>query len=119
MASRCFRPFAFAAACAALFSFTACKKTEPAEALVYVVDSLGAAVPAARVVLRNDSVTSPTTGAQAIVYQEGVTDGAGQAYFIFEHEAVLFVEVTKGALFERDYIRLEQSKQVDKTVVLK
>jgi len=32
---------------------------------------------------------------------------------------VLFVEVTKGAFFERDYIRLEQSKQIEKTIVLK
>ncbi len=98
---------------------SSCKTTEPAEALVYVVDSLNNPVAGAKVVLRNDSVSSPTTGAKASVYQEDISDAAGQAFFIFELEAVLFVEVTKGALFERDYIRLEQSRQVDKTVVLK
>jgi hypothetical protein len=110
---------AFPALCAFALAFASCKTTEPAEALVYVVDSLDNPIAGAKVVLRNDSVTSPTTGAQANVYQEDISDASGQAYFIFDLEAVLFVEVTKGSLFERDYIRLEQSKQVEKTIVLK
>jgi hypothetical protein len=113
---RLFIPASFAVV---MLLHVSCKKTEPAEALVYVIDSLGNPVAGATVVLRNDSVNSPTTGAKAMIYQEDVTDIAGQAYFIFDLEAVLFVEVTKGAFFERDYIRLEQSKQVEKTIVLK
>ncbi len=98
--------------------FSSCKKTKPAEALIYVLDKDSKPVSGAKVVLRNDSVTSPNTGAQANIYREALTDLAGQALFSFELEAVLFVEVSKGALYEKDYIRLEQSKQVDKTIIL-
>lgn len=103
-------------ATAAIYS---CRKTGPADAIVIVTDSLGNGVQNATVVLRQDSVISPTTGEQAIVKQSGVTDFSGQVQFSFPLEAVLNVEVTKGNLFARDYIRLEQSKQVEKTVVLK
>jgi hypothetical protein len=100
-------------------AFYSCRKTGPADALVIVTDSIGAPVQGANVVLEQDSVVSPNTGAQAIIHQEGVTDYSGQAKFTFELEAVLNVEVTKGALLSRDFIRLEQSKQVEKTIILK
>jgi hypothetical protein len=100
-------------------SFYSCRTTGSADALVTVVDSLGRNVSGAKVVISQDSVTSPNTGAQANVHQEGTTDLNGQAAFSFPLEAVLNVEVTKGTLSIRDYIRLEQSKQVEKTFVLK
>lgn len=100
-------------------SMYSCRKKGPADAIVTVVDSLGKTVQGAKVVLRQDSVISPTTGAQANVYQAGTTDLNGQASFSFPLEAVLNVEVSKGALSARDYIRLEQSKQVEKTVIIK
>lgn len=100
-------------------SFYACRKTGPADALVTVTDSLGRTVSGAKVVLKQDSVISPNTGAQASVYQEQVTDFNGQASFSFELEAVLFVEISKGTLLVNDYIRLEQSKKVEKSFVLK
>ena len=99
--------------------FYSCRKKGPADALITVTDSLGKPVQGATVVLRQDSVISPTTGAQANVHQEGTTDLDGQATFSFALEAVLNLEVSKGALYVRDYIRLEQSKQVEKTVILK
>jgi hypothetical protein len=98
--------------------FTSCKKTTSANAIITVVDPSGKNVAGAKVVLRNDSVQSPTTGAQANIYQEATTDLSGKAEFSFKWEAVLFVTATKGALSKKDYVRLEQSKTVEKTVIL-
>jgi hypothetical protein len=100
-------------------SLHSCRKKGPADALITVTDSLARNVGGAKVVLRQDSVISQNTGAQANVHQEGTTDLNGQVAFSFPLEAVLNVEVSKGALYVKDYIRLEQSKQVEKTVVLK
>lgn len=96
-----------------------CKKEGPCEAVITVTDSAGVAVKGATVVLRQDDVINPTTGAQANVHAEGTTDTYGKATFEFKLEAVLNVEVTKGALTAKDYVRLEQSKTVYRTVILK
>jgi hypothetical protein len=98
--------------------FSSCKKTSSANAIITVVDPAGKNVAGANVVLRNDSVQSPTTGAQANIFQEATTDLSGKAEFSFKWEAVLFVTATKGALSKKDYVRLEQSKTVEKTVIL-
>ena len=100
------------------FSFS-CKKTKPAEANILVKDTLDRPIRGATVVLRQDSVVSTTTGARADVYQEKTTSSDGNAHFEFEWEAVLNVEVTKDALSAKDYIRLEQSKTVSKTIIAK
>lgn len=101
-----------------VFSFS-CKKTKPAEANVTIVDTLNRPVGGATVVLRQDSVINNTTGVRADIYQEKTTSGDGNAHFEFKWEAVLNVEVTKGSLSAKDYIRLEQSKTVSKTVIIK
>jgi len=104
----------------AVAGWSACKKTSgPAEALITVVDSTGKRVSGAVVVLRQDSVVNPTTGSQAIINETKISDAAGQALFSFRLEAVLNIEADKGALSARDYIRLEQGKQVAKTVILR
>jgi hypothetical protein len=96
-----------------------CKKTGPAEAIIQVQDSLGQPVANARVILRQDSVVNPTTGVRADVYQEQVTGGTGEAFFSFELEAVLNIEVSKDSITENDeYVRLEQNETVHKVVVL-
>ena len=100
-------------------SFYSCRKNGPADVLITVMDSLSRSVSGAKVVLSQDSVISNQTGAQANVHQEGTTDLNGQVIFSFPLEAVLNLEVTKGVLSVRDYVRLEQSKQVEKSVVLK
>jgi hypothetical protein len=98
---------------------TSCKKTGPAEAVITVLDSINQPVQNARVILRQDSVTNPTTGIQADVYQEQYTGTTGETFFSFDNEAVLNIEVTKDTLFENDeYIRLEQNETVRKTVIL-
>ena len=96
-----------------------CKKTGPAEAVIIVQDSLGAPVAGAKVILRQDSVINPNTGVRADIYQESVTTAGGQAFFKFDLEAVLNIEVSKDSITENDeYIRLEQNKTVNKIVVL-
>lgn len=103
----------------ALIGWSACEKSGPADALITVVDSTGKRVAGAVVVLRQDSVINPTNGSQAVINEVKISDASGQAAFSFKLEAVLNVEVTKSALSGRDYIRLEQSKEVAKTVVIR
>ncbi|MEO8146927.1 MAG: hypothetical protein ABI723_04780 [Bacteroidia bacterium] len=98
---------------------SSCKKTSPADATITVVDSLDRPIKGATVILRQDSVVNPSTGIKADIYDEKVTDINGNTFHSFKWEAVLNLEVTKGNLKVLDYIRLEQSKTVSKTVVLK
>jgi len=100
----------------ALFS-AGCKKTEPCEAIVTITDTLGNKMGGIRVVLRQDSVIS-SRGKRADIFEEATTAGNGEAYFEVKWEAVLNVEVFYDTLIVRDYIRLEQSETVRKTVVL-
>lgn len=100
-------------------ALSACDKQGPAEAIVLVVDSVGKRVPGALVVLRQDSIVNPTNGVQATVNEQRITDAAGQATFSFKLEAVLILEASKGTLEGRDFIRLEQSEQVNKTVIIR
>lgn len=99
-------------------SIVSCKKTGPAEALITVIDAKGKSVGGATVVLKQDTVVN-SNGVKANIYEEKITDSEGRAFFTFKWEAVLNVEVTKGTLTETDYVRLEQSKTVDKLVILK
>jgi len=103
----------------AVIGWSSCEKTGPADATVTVVDSTGKRVAGAVVVLRQDSVINPNTGSQAVINETKVTDASGNAWFSFKLEAVLNVEAEKGTLSGRDYIRLEQSKTVSKTVVIR
>lgn len=98
---------------------TSCKKEGPAQAVISVTDTLGRPISGASVVLRQDSVTNPVNGVQASVNVPQVTDAAGQAYFSFDLEAVLIVEAEKGNRSARDFVRLEQSKTVSKTLIIK
>ena len=100
-------------------SFTACKKTGPAEALITVRNAAGSPVQGARVVLRQDSVKNPTTNTQANIYQSEITNFGGEAFFSFKNEAVLNVEVSLDTFFVKDFIRLEQSNLVTKDITLK
>ena len=97
---------------------SSCEETSPAKAIVSIVDSLNFPVSGAIVELSQDSVINQTTGIQSNIYDLQLTDAAGQAFFEFQWEAVLNVDVTKGNLQTKDFIRLEQSKTVRKTIVL-
>lgn len=114
---------------AALISFTllsllafvssGCKKEGPCEAQITVTDTSGKFVSGALVILRQDEVVSPTTGAQANIRDSAITNSIGQATFEFKLEAVLNIEASKDSLSGKDYIRLEQSKMVARTVIIK
>ncbi len=106
-------------AVAGIISVSACKKTEPCKAIITVVDTLGRPVVGATVVLRQDSVVNAQTGVRADLYQEQLSTGTGEAFFEFKWEAVLNLEASKDVLSAKDYIRLEQSAEVRKTVVIK
>lgn len=97
---------------------SACKKTEPCNAIITVQDTLGNALPGLKVVIRQDSVRS-TKNVQANIYQENITTGNGEAIFEVKWEAVLNVEVYRDTLSVRDYIRLEQSETVRKTIIVR
>jgi hypothetical protein len=97
---------------------SSCKKTEPCKAVITVRDTLGRPIIGAKVVLRQDSVKNAQTGVRADLFQEQFSTGTGEAFFEFKWEAVLNVEVTKDALSAKDYIRLEQSEEVRKTVTI-
>jgi hypothetical protein len=104
---------------ASLSIFSSCKKSGPADAVVSVRTASGAKVQGALVVLRQDSVKSPVSGIKANVHQAQITDFNGQAYFSFQYEAILNVEVSKDTFLVKDFIKLEQSEQVEKLVILK
>jgi len=102
-----------------LITVSSCKKTKDCEAIITVVDTLGRPVAAAKVVLRQDSVVNPQTGVRADIFDEEFTTSNGEAIFKFKWEAVLNVEVTSLTTSAKDYIRLEQSETVRKTVTVK
>lgn len=96
-----------------------CKKEGPCEAQITVTDTSGKFVSGALVILRQDEAVSPTTGAQANIRDSAITNSIGQATFEFKLEAVLNIEASKDSLSGKDYIRLEQSKMVARTVIIK
>ncbi|NNC86529.1 MAG: hypothetical protein HKN75_10655 [Bacteroidia bacterium] len=101
------------------FLHSSCEETTPAKAIITVVDSLNFPVVGAIVELSQDSVINQSTGVQANVYDLQITDAAGITTHEFKWEAVLNIDVTKGNLKTKDFIRLEQSNTVRKTVVLR
>ncbi len=101
-----------------LFVISGCKKRGPAEALITVRNASGSPIQGALVELYQDTIKNPTNGVQASIHQQRTTDFSGQALFSFELEAVLNVQVSKDTLVVYDYIRLEQSKMVEKTIIL-
>lgn len=104
---------------AGLITIHSCKKTEPCKAEISVQDTLGRPIVGAKVVLRQDEVTNPTNGVRANISEEEFTTASGQAFFTFQWEAVLNVEVNYDTIEIKDFIRLEQSETVRKTIILK
>lgn len=103
----------------ALSVTSSCKKTKPCDAVITVTDTNGTPITGADVVVRQDSVVNPNTGVRADIFQERHSTGTGEAFFEFKWEAVLNVEVSYLGMTGKDYIRLEQSSTVRKTVVIK
>ena len=104
---------------AATFIHSSCEETTSAKAIITILDSLNHPVSGAIVELSQDSVINQSTGVQSNIYDLQVTDGSGISIHEFKWEAVLDIDVTKGNLKTKDFIRLEQSKTVRKTIILR
>jgi hypothetical protein len=103
-----------------LIPFLSCKKAAgPAECVITVVDSTGKRIANALVILHQDSVVNSTNGSQAVIREEGTTDAVGTVHFSFKLEAVLNVDASKGTRSGKDFIRLERSETVSKSVVIR
>jgi len=100
-------------------SLNSCKKAEDTKAIITVIDINGAVVKDAKVRLHQDGQISPS-GQYSEVSDEQWTDASGQTEHVFEHEAILNIEVSKwvGAneLMGSNVIRLLKHKTVSKTI---
>ena len=100
-------------------SISSCKKDGPARAEITVIDATGAPIEGATVVLHQDTLKSPVTGAQASIYDVKITDSEGKTAHEFPLEAILNVDISMGTHRISDYIRLEKSNTTSKTLMLK
>ena len=102
-------------------SLNSCKKPEDTKAIITVLNINGDKVEDAKVRLHQDGQISQT-GLNSEVADEQWTDNNGQTEHVFEHEAILTVDVSKlvGAneLTGSNVIRLLKHKTVSKTVYI-
>ena len=105
----------------AIFTLTlnSCKKAEDTKVIITVVDINGTVVKDAKVRLHQDGEISQT-GASSIISDEQWTDASGKTEHVFEHEAILDIDVSKWAganeLTGSNVIRLLKHKTVSKTI---
>ena len=102
-----------------ILAFSSCVKEGPATAVITVVTPAGVPIEGATVTMRQDTIRSPVTGTRASIYDQEITDVDGQVDHDFPLEAILNIDVKKDSKTASDYIRLEQAKTVQKTIVLK
>ena len=102
-----------------LFTFNSCEKPTDTIAIITVVDINGNTVEGVRVRLHQDGLISQT-GYQSIVSDEQWTDNNGQTEHVFEHEAILDIDVSKwigtNELTGSNVVRLLKEKTVSKSV---
>ena len=105
----------------AIFALTlnSCKKPEDTKAIITVIDVNGDVVVGATVRLHQDGLISPS-GQYSEVSDEQNTDNSGKTEHVFEHEAILNIEVSKwvgnNELTGNNVIRLLKYKTVSKTI---
>jgi hypothetical protein len=102
-----------------IFLFTAstlssCKKEEPAKAVITVVDTLNNPIQGCTVELNSENNPRPGD-----VKASEITDISGNAYFEFELEAILQVEVSRGAFeADKENIHVIPGETAEKTITL-
>jgi len=100
-------------------SLNSCKKAEDTKAIITVVDINGTVVKDAKVRLHQDGQISQA-GSSSIISNEQWTDASGVTEHVFEHEAILNIEVSKwvgtNELMGSNVIRLLKHKTVSKTI---
>ena len=96
-----------------------CKKPADTKAIITVVDINGAIVEGAKVRLHQDGQISQS-GQYSEVSDEQWTDYNGQTEHVFEHEAILNVDISKwigtNELVGSNVINLQKNKTVSKTI---
>jgi hypothetical protein len=91
-------------------TFTSCKKETDCTAVIYVVDTLGAPVPAAAIRVYSELGT--------LQEQTLTADSRGSATFVFKYQAILDIEATHPNHIDtaRGIIKLEPGETVNQTV---
>ncbi|MCA6438005.1 MAG: hypothetical protein IM600_07160 [Bacteroidetes bacterium] len=107
-----------------ILATTGCEKNTDCKATVKVVDSTGAISPNSDVFLYA-SVKNGTAGTTVVadVKANGTTDAGGEVKFTFKLPAIYDIRSTRvvgtRTLIASGIIKLEEGKNVDKTVTLK
>ena len=96
-------------------TFMGCKdEKEPAKAVITVVDSLNAPIQGCSVEMNSDNNPRPGD-----VKASEITDLSGNAYFEFDLEAILQVEVTKGSFTaDKENVHVIPGETAEKTIKL-
>ena len=102
-------------------ALNSCKKPDDTKAIITIVDFNGTIVPEARVRLHQDGQVSQS-GQYSEISDEKWTDNNGQTEHVFEHEAILNIDVSiwvgTNELTGSNVIRLLKNKTVTKTVAI-
>lgn len=119
MKNKFFKFLFLGAIIAFMCTFGACKKDADTMAIITVIDVNGDVVKDARVRLHQDGQISQA-GASSIISDEQWTDASGKTEHVFEHEAILNIDVSKwvgtNELTGSNVIRLLKHKTVSKTI---
>ena len=119
MLTKIFKSFLIVAFSIFALTFNSCKKPDDTKAIITVVDINGAAVKDAKVRLHQDGQVSQS-GQYSEITNEQWTDDNGQTEHVFEHEAILNVDVNiwigTNELTGSNVIRLLKNKTVSKTI---
>ena len=119
MLNKIFKSFLIVALSVFALTFNSCKKPDDTKAIITVIDINGAVVKDAKVRLHQDGQVSQS-GQYSEITNEQWTDDNGQTEHVFEHEAILNVDVNiwigTNELTGSNVIRLLKNKTVSKTI---
>ena len=119
MLNKIFKSFLIVAFSVLALTFTSCKKPDDTKAIITVVDVNRTVVKGAKVRLHQDGQVSQS-GQYSEITNEQWTDDNGQTEHVFEHEAILNVDVNiwvgTNELIGSNVIRLLKNKTVTKTI---
>ena len=119
MLTKIFKSFLIVAFSIFALTFNSCKKPDDTKAIITVVDINGAVVKDAKVRLHQDGQVSQS-GQYSEITNEQWADDNGQTEHVFEHEAILNVDVNiwigTNELTGSNVIRLLKNKTVSKTI---
>ena len=119
MLNKIFKSFLVVAFSVLALTFNSCKKPDDTKAIITVVDVNRTVVKGAKVRLHQDGQVSQS-GQYSEITNEQLTDDNGQTEHVFEHEAILNVDVNiwvgTNELIGSNVIRLLKNKTVTKTI---